>query len=97
MLLLKVYGLVIGVMSVIAFLMMGVDKLAAKLDKRRIPERTLMGTAALGGSAGAWLGMLLFRHKTKHRLFTLGIPALLCLHVVLLAVLLYLQTGGGFE
>lgn len=51
----------------------------------RIPERTLLGVAALGGSVGVLLGMYTFRHKTKHRKFTLGVPAILLAQLLLLA------------
>ena len=53
------------------------DKLKAKRGAWRIPEATLMGIAAIGGSVGALAGMYLFRHKTKHIKFTLGIPVIL--------------------
>ena len=53
------------------------DKEKAKKRKYRIPEATLLGIALLGGSIGAWFGMQVFRHKTKHRKFTLGIPLIL--------------------
>lgn len=66
------------------------DKLLSKTRARRIPERTLLLLAALGGSLGSVLGMVLFRHKTRHRKFRVGLPLLLCLHGVL--YLLYLQS-----
>ncbi len=49
-----------------AFLMYGMDKQKAKRRKWRIPEATLLGIAAAGGSIGAWIGMKTFHHKTKH-------------------------------
>lgn len=60
-----------------AFVLMLVDKQKAKRNLWRIPESTLMFSAALGGSVGALAGMYSFRHKTKHPKFTLGIPAIL--------------------
>ena len=60
------------------------DKWKAMKKAWRIPEATLLGLAALGGSLGAWLGMQLFRHKTRHPKFSVGIPALLLLHAALL-------------
>lgn len=50
---------------------------------RRTPERTLFLIAALGGSAGVWLGMYAFRHKTRHWYFVLGIPAILAAQLLL--------------
>ena len=75
------------IINAAAFLLMLVDKLKAKQGAWRIPERTLIGAAVLGGSIGAWMGMYLFRHKTKHIKFTLGIPVIL---VVQLALVVWL-------
>lgn len=71
-----------------AFILMLADKQKAKKHKWRIPEATLMGSAALGGSIGALAGMYLFRHKTKHPKFTLGIPAILLAQLVAAYLLL---------
>ena len=71
-----------------AFLLMLVDKRKARKNRWRIPERTLIGSALLGGSVGALLGMYTFRHKTKHWYFKLGFPALLVVQIVLLALVL---------
>ena len=65
------------IVNAAAFLLMLADKLKAKHGAWRIPEATLMGIAAIGGSVGALAGMYLFRHKTKHIKFTLGIPVIL--------------------
>lgn len=74
--------------NAVAFLLMLADKQKARKRKWRIPEATLMGTAALGGSIGALAGMYLFRHKTKHPKFTLGIPAILIVQFVLVFLFL---------
>lgn len=71
-----------------AFLLMLVDKQKAKKKKWRIPEATLMEVAALGGSVGALAGMYAFRHKTKHTKFTVGIPVILILQIVLAVFLI---------
>lgn len=65
-----------------------VDKVKAKKNRWRISERTLMLSAALGGSVGALLGMYTFRHKTKHIKFTLGVPAILLAQLALAAWLI---------
>ena len=65
------------IVNAAAFLLMLADKLKAKHGAWRIPEATLMGIAAIGGSVGSLAGMYLFRHKTKHIKFTLGIPVIL--------------------
>ena len=64
------------------FLLMLVDKIKAKRNLWRIPEATLIGVAAMGGSIGAIAGMNLFRHKTKHAKFYIGLPVILALQVV---------------
>ena len=71
------------VMNVAAFLVMGADKKRAIAQKRRIPEKTLFLLALLGGSLGAYMGMQSFRHKTKHLKFTIGLPAILVVHLAL--------------
>ena len=66
-----------------ALLLMLSDKRKAKRGAWRIPEATLMCVALLGGSIGALLGMKLFRHKTRHLKFTLGIPFILFCQIML--------------
>jgi uncharacterized membrane protein YsdA (DUF1294 family) len=69
--------------NALGFLLMLVDKHRARKNRWRIPEATLMGVAALGGSIGSLIGMYTARHKTKHPKFTVGIPMIL---IVQLAV-----------
>lgn len=76
------------VINLLALLLYGVDKLLAKIKERapgtrRIPEKTLLLLAALGGGVGAWLGMELFRHKTQHRSFRILVPLCTLLWIVL--------------
>lgn len=75
--------------NVLTFIVYGVDKGKARRGRWRVPEATLMGLAALGGSVGAWLAMQLFRHKTQKKKFRYGVPALFVLQVA--AVLFYLN------
>ena len=67
--------------NLITFILYGVDKRRARKGAWRIPEKTLLGVAAAGGSIGALAGMYTFRHKTKHIKFTLGIPVILMVQV----------------
>lgn len=76
-----------------AFILMLVDKRKARKNRWRIPERTLILSAALGGSIGALLGMYTFRHKTKHLKFTLGIPAILIAQISL-AIWIFQKIGA---
>lgn len=80
----KVYVLLV---NALAFLMYGVDKWNAKHEFWRIPEKTLLGVAVLGGSIGAYLGMQLFRHKTRKPKFYIGIPVIFLMQV---GVILYI-------
>ena len=66
-----------------AFLLMLADKRKARKNCWRIPESTLMLSALLGGSIGVLSGMYVFRHKTRHLKFTLGIPAIIALQLAL--------------
>lgn len=78
---LSIYLLIINAAG---FLLMLVDKYKARNNLWRIPEATLMTVAAVGGSLGSLLGMYCFRHKTRHPKFTVGVPCLLIVHVILL-------------
>ena len=75
--------------NVLTFIVYGVDKWKAQRGRWRVPEATLMGLAALGGSVGAWLAMQLFRHKTQKKKFRYGVPVLFVLQVA--AVVLFLN------
>ena len=66
--------------SIIAFALFGIDKTKARRQQWRIPEQILLGVAVLGGGLGALLGMQLFRHKTRHLKFLLGIPLCIVLN-----------------
>ena len=65
------------------FLIMLLDKRKARKNLWRIPERTMFIVAILGGSLGVYAGMQIFRHKTKHAKFTIGMPLILSLQVLL--------------
>lgn len=69
--------------NVCGLVLMKVDKERAKKHRWRIPEKTLFLAALLGGSAGAWLGMYLFHHKTKHWYFVVGMPLILICQIAL--------------
>lgn len=85
---LKIVLIYLCVMNCIGFANMGIDKRKAIQHAYRISEKALFLTALAGGSIGSILGMQLFRHKTKHWYFVLGMPAILILQV-LLALFLY--------
>ena len=80
------------IMSLVAMLAMGIDKLKARRGARRIPEARLFLLALLGGGVGGWLGMYAFRHKTKHIKFVIGFPIIAAVQVL---AALYLFWIGG--
>lgn len=77
------------IINALSFLLMLIDKQKAKKKRWRIPEATLLGIIAIGGSLGGLLGMFLLRHKTLHKRFSIGIPMMLALHLVLLYFLMF--------
>ena len=66
------------------FFSMLLDKLYAKKKLWRIPEATLLLIAAIGGSLGSLIGMYAVRHKTKHPKFTIGVPLILAVQMILI-------------
>ena len=78
-------GLWVLLVSIVTFFVFGIDKWKAKRSSRRVRERTLFLLAAIGGSIGAWLGMKVWHHKTLHKSFRFGIPAILFLQLALVA------------
>lgn len=71
--------------NVFTFSLMGSDKARAKAGRWRIPERTLLLSAACFGALGGTLGMFYFRHKTRHWYFRWGMPAMLLVQLALLS------------
>lgn len=80
------------VINIVAFWAFGIDKYKAQNGMWRIPESTLLTMAALGGSIGALIGMRVWRHKTLHNKFRIGIPVIIVLQIVVVIWLL-----GGNE
>lgn len=80
----KVFLIYVVVVNLVTFLLYGVDKRKAQKNKWRISEKTLLGAALAGGSVGALFGMHVFRHKTKHWKFKIGVPSCLIFHMALL-------------
>ncbi len=74
------YALII--INIITFFAYGLDKLKAVNHWWRIPEWVLLGLATAGGSVGAYLGMMVFRHKTLKPLFRFGVPVMIIVHVI---------------
>ena len=79
------------IINIVAFFLMGIDKKKARTGAWRIPEKTLFLSAILGGSIGSICGMQLFRHKTKHKSFVIGMPAILVVRLSLAAAYFYFR------
>jgi len=78
-----VIAIYLVLINLIAFIVYGVDKSLAVKHKWRISEKALITLAAVGGSVGAFLGMQIFRHKTKHIKFIICVPLFFILQVAL--------------
>ena len=72
------------VINMLTFCVYGIDKRKAIRKQWRVPERTLLFRAVIGGSIGALAGMQVFRHKTRHLKFKLGVPGILVVQVIIL-------------
>lgn len=86
----KFFAIYLVVMNVLGVAVMWSDKRRARLHRWRIPEKVLFGVSLLGGSAGTWAGMYLFRHKTKHWYFVVGMPLILVCQAALAIYLVHL-------
>ncbi|MBQ1246112.1 MAG: DUF1294 domain-containing protein [Clostridia bacterium] len=81
----------LSIVSLISIIVCIYDK---KISKRgnvrlRVPEKSLFLWSLLGGSVAMYITMRLIRHKTKHKSFMLGIPAIIILQAALMGVLIY--------
>ena len=88
MTLLRGAAVYIALINILTFFVYGLDKSAAVKQKQRIPNRVLLGLAAVGGSAGALAGMYTFRHKTQKKYYTITVPLLLILQIAAAVMLL---------
>lgn len=86
----KLFAIYLVVMNVLGVAVMWSDKRRARLHRWRIPEKVLFGVSLIGGSAGTWAGMYLFRHKTKHWYFVVGMPLILVCQAALAIYLMRL-------
>ncbi|NME81931.1 DUF1294 domain-containing protein [Clostridium sp. SM-530-WT-3G] len=77
----KIFIIYLIIINLTGFLIMFIDKNRAIHKEWRIPEKNLIGISIIGGSIGMLLGMNVFRHKTKHLKFTIGIPLILIIQI----------------
>lgn len=88
----RILWLYLIIINIVTFFLMGIDKRKAIKAKWRIPESKLFLFAWLGGSLGGILGIYAFRHKTKHKKFTIGFPLILILQIAL-GVFIYISVN----
>ena len=77
------------IINAVGFAVMLADKYKAKKNLWRIPEATLLGIVIVGGSIGVYAGMRLFRHKTLHPKFSIGVPVILAIQIILCILIIY--------
>ncbi|NLM22171.1 MAG: DUF1294 domain-containing protein [Peptococcaceae bacterium] len=75
--------------NIYALLSIGWDKFKAKKQKRRTPEKHFLYLGLIGGALGIFIGMQIFRHKTKHAKFKYGVPVLIIYNIALVYYIYY--------
>ena len=90
--LLHVVLIYLVIINVVTFFVYGIDKWKAKNSKWRTRETALLGLAVLGGSIGAWLGMKVWHHKTQHKKFKYGIPAIIIVQLAIIVSVIISNT-----
>lgn len=86
---LKFILIYLAAITLFTFIVYGIDKRRAKKGRWRIPESTLLLLAVIGGSIGAYLGMKVWHHKTRHKKFKYGVPAIIILQIVLVGLCVF--------
>ena len=81
----------LGIMNLVTFIVFAIDKVNARANRSRIKIVTLLGLSFAGGSVGGLISMYLFRHKTQKDYFTVGMPLIIVMQVV---VLFYVMNAG---
>lgn len=85
----KIILIYLVAINFIVFFVYGLDKLKAKKKWRRISEANLLWMAVIGGAIGAWCGIKVWHHKTLHKKFKYGVPAIIAIQIILTGVALY--------
>ena len=86
--LIKILIIYLLIINAVAFIFMLADKIKARKNLWRIPEKVLFLSAILGGSIGSLLGTYLLRHKTKHFSFVLGMPLILAVQIIAVVIIM---------
>ncbi|MDD4460931.1 MAG: DUF1294 domain-containing protein [Eubacteriales bacterium] len=72
------------IINLVAFVLFGIDKRQAMIQRRRLPESLFFVLAWLGAVPGLWFGMQAYRHKTRHARFRFGLPLILLIQLAAL-------------
>ncbi len=86
-------ALYILIISIVSVVMTVKDKSCAKKGKWRVPEKTLFILSALGGSVAMYITMKAIRHKTQHKRFMIGIPAIMIVQALIIIGVILVKTG----
>lgn len=78
----KLFLLYLLTINTLSLLLFGIDKFLAIKDKRRIPEKDLLGMSLIGGAFGGLLGMFVFKHKTSKMSFIWRFAVVFIVNVV---------------
>lgn len=81
----------LGIVNFVTFVVFALDKFNAISNKSRIRITNLLGLCFIGGSLGGLLAMYLFRHKTKQNYFTVGVPLIIVMQVIVLSFLINIK------
>ncbi len=85
-----VFWVYFAAVSVASAFITAADKYFAKKNKWRIPEKTLLLLAFVGGALPMLVTMKLIRHKTKHKKFMLGLPVMVLLHIAIVVAIIWI-------
>jgi uncharacterized membrane protein YsdA (DUF1294 family) len=83
----------IFIINIISFSVMYYDKKRSIRHKWRVPESRLFLFACILGSLGMWVGMYIFKHKTKHRRFVFGVPIILIIQLIIMFMLFFYKNS----
>lgn len=88
-----IIGYFIGI-SLAGIILTRHDKSAARAGRARVSERRLMTVGALGGAFAMYAAMRIIRHKTRHKKFMWGLPAMIAAQAALVYFLIYILTNN---
>jgi uncharacterized membrane protein YsdA (DUF1294 family) len=75
------------VLNVVSFALFGIDKLRARRGAWRISEQVLLLSALISGTIGAWVGVIVFRHKSRKVSFLIPLACASLIDLVIVYLL----------